>query len=103
MVDLVGSEETARALGTLRNGGLFIVVPSAAGLDTLLEAAGDRVRVTGILVEPDRAGLEAIADLIETGELRPHVAQTFPLEEAGRAHEAGETGRTQGKLVLTID
>jgi NADPH:quinone reductase-like Zn-dependent oxidoreductase len=103
VVDLVGSEETARALGTLRDGGLFIVVPSAAGLGTLLEAAGDRVRVTGILVEPDRAGLEAIADLIETGELRPHVAQTFPLEEAGHAHEAGETGRTQGKLVLTID
>ena len=46
--------------------------------------------------------MEAIAGLVETGELRPHVAQTFPLEEAGRAHEAGETGRTQGKLVLTI-
>jgi NADPH:quinone reductase-like Zn-dependent oxidoreductase len=102
VLDLVGSEETARALGTLRPGGLFIVVPSAAGLDTLREAAGDRVRVTGILVEPDRAGLEAIAGLVETGELRPHIAQTFPLEEAGRAHEAGETGRTQGKLVLTI-
>ena len=28
--------------------------------------------------------------------------QTFPLEEAARAHQAGETGRTQGKLVLTI-
>ncbi len=102
VLDLVGSEETARALGTLRRGGLFIVVPSAAGLDALREAAGDQVRVTGILVEPDRAGLEAIAGLVETGELRPHVAQTFPLEEAGRAHEAGETGRTQGKLVLTI-
>ena len=102
VLDLIGSEETARALKTLRPGGLFIVVPSAAGLDTLREAAGDRVRVTGILVEPDRTGMEAIAGLVETGELRPHVAQTFPLEEARRAHEAGETGRTQGKLVLTI-
>jgi NADPH:quinone reductase-like Zn-dependent oxidoreductase len=60
------------------------------------------VRVTGILVEPDRAGLEAIAGLVESGALRPHVSQTFPLEEAARAHEASETGRTQGKLVLTI-
>jgi NADPH:quinone reductase-like Zn-dependent oxidoreductase len=102
VLDLVGSEETAGALGTLRHGGLFIVVPSAAGLHALRGAARDRVRVTGILVEPDRAGLEAIAGLVETGALRPHVAQTFPLEQAGRAHEAGETGRTQGKLVLTI-
>ena len=27
----------------------------------------------------------------------------FPLEEAGRAHEHGETGRTLGKLVLAVD
>src|SRR5919108_564074 len=29
-------------------------------------------------------------------------AAALPLAEAARAHEAGETGRTQGKLVLTI-
>ena len=102
VLDLVGSEATAGTLRTLRDGGLFIVVPSAAGLESLEELAGERVRVTGILVEPDRAGLEAIAGLVESGELRPHVSQTFPLEDAARAHEAGETGRTQGKLVLTI-
>ena len=42
----------------------------------------DRVRVTGILVEPDRAGLEALAGLVEAGPLRAHVERTFPLEEA---------------------
>jgi NADPH:quinone reductase-like Zn-dependent oxidoreductase len=102
VLDLVGSEATAGTLRTLRDGGLFVVVPSAAGLESLEELAGERVRVTGILVEPDRAGLEAIAGLVESGALRPHVSQTFPLEEAARAHEASETGRTQGKLVLTI-
>jgi NADPH:quinone reductase-like Zn-dependent oxidoreductase len=62
------------------------------------------VRVTGILVEPDRTGIEAIAALVEDGALRVHVAETFPLEQAARAHELGESGRTGGgKLVLTID
>jgi NADPH:quinone reductase-like Zn-dependent oxidoreductase len=103
VLDLVGDESTARTLGTLRDGGLFIVVPSAAGVESLRELAGGRVLVTGILVEPDRAGLEAIADLVESRHLRPHVSRTFPLEEAARAHEAGETGRTRGKLVLTVD
>ena len=103
VLDLVGSETTAGALKTVRDGGLFIVVPSAASVGSLEELAAERVRVTGILVEPDRAGLEAIAGLVEAGELRPHVSATFPLEHAARAHEAGETGRTQGKLVLTID
>ena len=101
VLDLVGDETSGRALATLRDGGIFIVVPSAAGLERLLELAAGRVRITGILVEPDRAGLEAIADLVEEGALNPHVSHTFPLEHAARAHELGETGRTQGKLVLT--
>jgi NADPH:quinone reductase-like Zn-dependent oxidoreductase len=39
---------------------------------------------------------------VAEGALRPHVAATFPLADARRAHEAGETDRTQGKLVLTV-
>jgi NADPH:quinone reductase-like Zn-dependent oxidoreductase len=102
VLDLVGDESSARTVRTLRDGGLYVAVPSAAGLDRLRELAGDRVRVTGILVEPDRVGMEAIAELAATGALRAHVSQTFPLEEAARAHELSETGRTQGKLVLTV-
>jgi NADPH:quinone reductase-like Zn-dependent oxidoreductase len=45
--------------------------------------------------------MEAIAGLVERDDLRAHVSATFPLEHAARAHELGETGRTQGKLVLT--
>ena len=61
------------------------------------------MRVTGILVEPDRAGLEAIAELVASGALRVNVERTFPLAHAAEAHELGEAGRTQGKLVLTVD
>jgi len=100
VLDLVGDESTRSTIATLRDDGLFIVVPSAAGLGDLLELAGERVRVTGILVEPDRTGMESLAHLAATGALRPTIAETFPLEQAGSAHEAGETGRTAGKLVL---
>jgi len=102
LLDLVGGDGTAAALSALRDDGLAVIVPSAAALDALREHARGRVRVTGILVEPDRAGLEALAALVAEGRLRPHVAETFPLAEAGRAHEVGEAGRTMGKLVLGI-
>ena len=102
VLDLVGDESSRQALAMLRDGGIFITVPSGSGVEPLLELARGRVRVTGILVEPDRAGMEAIAELAATGALRAHVSQTFPLEQAARAHELGETGRTQGKLVLTV-
>jgi NADPH:quinone reductase-like Zn-dependent oxidoreductase len=101
-LDLVGGETGLDALPTLRDGGVLITVPSSSGIERFRGAAAGRVRVTGILVEPDRAGMEALADLASGGELRAHVAETFALEDAARAHGAGEAGRTQGKLVLTV-
>ncbi|GLY49214.1 NADP-dependent oxidoreductase [Lentzea sp. NBRC 102530] len=93
-VDLVGGASPA----PVRPGGLFVGVPS--GVDRPIR---DDIRTSPILVEPDRAGLEAITALVESGELRVHVDATFPLAEAGKAHALGETGRTQGKIVLEID
>jgi NADPH:quinone reductase-like Zn-dependent oxidoreductase len=102
VLDAVGGEAALAALPALRDGGLVVTL-SGASVARLREAAGDQVRVTSILVEPDRCGLEELAALVERGELRPHVERTFPLAQAGAAHELGETGRTTGKLVLVTD
>jgi NADPH:quinone reductase-like Zn-dependent oxidoreductase len=98
--DVVG-DDVGDVLPAVRDGG-FVVTLSGSSAGPLRELAEGRVRVEGILVEPDRAGMEALADLAAAGVLRPHVSETLPLSEAGRAHERGETGRTQGKLVLTV-
>jgi len=103
VLDLVGGEAGEPALATLRDGGLFVAVPSASALERLRDLAAGRVRVTNILVEPDRLGLEALAELVEANALRVVVERTFPLAEAAQAHELGEAGRTRGKLVLTTD
>jgi NADPH:quinone reductase-like Zn-dependent oxidoreductase len=103
VLDLVGDDNAGRSVTALTAGGTFIRVPSASNLAGVQADAADGVRVTGILVEPDRQGMEALADLVERGALRVHVQQTFPLAEAARAHELGEAGRVQGKLVLTVD
>jgi NADPH:quinone reductase-like Zn-dependent oxidoreductase len=101
VLDTVGGETGATALPALRDGGVLVTL-SGTSVGPLRELAGERVRIAGILVEPDRTGMEAIAGLVAAGALRPHASQTFPLEEAARAHEVGEAGRTQGKLVLTV-
>jgi NADPH:quinone reductase-like Zn-dependent oxidoreductase len=102
LLDTVGGGTAGEALPAVRDGGIVVTL-SGTSVGPLRELAADRVRVLGILVEPDRAGLEGLAELVTRGELRPHVSTTFQLEDAPRAHELGETGRTQGKLVLTVD
>jgi NADPH:quinone reductase-like Zn-dependent oxidoreductase len=104
VLDLVGGETGVKSLPTLRDGGLLISVPSAADFAALHEAAGERVRVSAFLVEPDREGIEAIAALVEEGKLHVKVSKTLPLAQAAEAHELGEAGRIGGgKLVLDVE
>jgi NADPH:quinone reductase-like Zn-dependent oxidoreductase len=101
VLDLIGTEDYGmRSLQILREGGLLIQVPSGAP-ESVKHAARDQgKRLTGILVEPDGHAVEQLAALADAGELRVEVAETLPLEQAARAHELGEEGRVQGKLVL---
>ncbi|HZT44821.1 MAG TPA: NADP-dependent oxidoreductase [Gaiellaceae bacterium] len=86
--DAVGGDAALAAPPTAR-----VVTVSASSVAPLSEAGRDAV---GILVEPDRGGLEG---LVAAG-VRPHVEATFALEQAGTAHALGEQGRTRGKIVL---
>jgi acetyl esterase/lipase len=101
VVDLVGGDTGVRSLPALKPGGLLVVVP---GMDeaTKVAAAVAGVQATWMLVEPDHTGLAALAELVDTGQLRVLVDTVFPHAEAAKAHELGESGRTTGKIVLWI-
>lgn len=102
VLDTIGGDYQLRSLETLKPGGVMVsTVPAPAeGLHERAEGLG--VRAELILVEHDHAGMQSIADLVEAGELRASIAETFPLAQAAQAHEAGETNRTAGKLVLVV-
>ncbi|MEU4517715.1 NADP-dependent oxidoreductase [Amycolatopsis sp. NPDC024027] len=99
---LVGEDSDLRWLPAIKEGGLLIGVPSGVA-DRVEKAAETRnVHTRRLLVEPDRGGLTGLVELIEAGQLKVRVDQTFPLEDAAKAHELGESGRVSGKLVLTV-
>ena len=102
VLDTIGGDYQLRSLATLRPGGTLVsTVPvPAEGLHQGAKRLG--VRAELILVEADHAGMRAIADLMEADLLRATIAGTFPLAQASRAHQSGETNRTTGKLVLTM-
>jgi NADPH:quinone reductase-like Zn-dependent oxidoreductase len=102
VLDLIGGEVARRSLDVLRPGGLLICLPSRAAADAVAAAAARGFRATGMIVEPDGHGLEQLAGLVDAGQLRPLVAETFPLERVADAHRLSETARTTGKIVLTI-
>ncbi len=102
VLDCVGGDAGRLSLPSLRPGGMLVVVPSASDPSVLTDAREQGLRATGIVVEPDYASLERIGALVDAGKLRPEIDTVLPLAEAAKAHEIGEQGRTQGKLVLRV-
>ncbi|MFC5662623.1 NADP-dependent oxidoreductase [Kitasatospora misakiensis] len=102
VLDSLGGPNWARSLRTLRPGGTLISILPPDDTFPAEEAEAAGVRAVFMLVEPDHAGLRAITSLVESGALRVIVDEVFPLEEAARAHTLGETGRTTGKIVLSV-
>lgn len=102
VLDPIGGDYALRSLPTLRRGGRLISVTSPAepGPEAVAQARERGIHTGFTLVEPDRAGMLAIAELVEAGKLRAEVAEVLPLSDAARAHELGEEGHTTGKLVL---
>lgn len=68
-----------------------------------ISVAGPSDHGTELLVEPDLTGLHGLVDLVERGLLRVHVDKVFPMKNVTEAHDRGRTGRTRGKLVLTLE
>jgi NADPH:quinone reductase-like Zn-dependent oxidoreductase len=103
VLDTIGGDNALRSLRVLRPDGVLVsILPG--GSDDLYEEAGRLgVRALRMLVDADRSGMEAIAELVGAGKLRATIAGTFPLAEAAEAHALGDTGRTTGKLVLLND
>ena len=101
VLDLVAGEEYGlRSLETLREGGLWICIPADVP-DAVADAAREQgKRARSFLVEPDYAGLESLAALVEGGKLKVEIDETFPLAQAAEAHRRLEDGRARGKIVL---
>ncbi|MEV5909183.1 NADPH:quinone reductase [Streptomyces sp. WAC 01325] len=103
VLDTLGGETSVRSLRVLRPGGVVVSILPVGSDEFGEEAERLGVRAVRMLLDADRAGMQAIAELVEQGKLRPEIAGTFPLADAAEAHALGETGRTTGKLVLTVD
>jgi NADPH:quinone reductase-like Zn-dependent oxidoreductase len=101
VLETVGGDYGERSLKTLRPGGLLVTIVDRLNERLAAKAKEAGFRFAGVSVEPDHVGLEQLTRLVEDGKLRIHVERTFPLEQAGEAHNFLATS-PKGKVVLTV-
>lgn len=104
VIDLVAGPRWPRLLDLLRPGGRYAVAGAIGGpiveLDVRTLYLKDLSFFGCTVLEPQVFG--NLVGRIERGEIRPLVAETYPLQDIGKAQQAfGEKGHT-GKIVLEI-
>ncbi|MHB8874833.1 MAG: NADP-dependent oxidoreductase [Myxococcaceae bacterium] len=99
VLDTVGGETGARSLKVLKKGGMLIDL-----LGELDQAAAKKAGVRGVMfgMRYDTEDLAEIARLVNRGIIEPHITRTLPLEQARRAIDLNQQGKSHGKIVLEL-
>lgn len=112
VIDTVGGEVFAQSLDCAAVNGQVVTILGAntgdRGQSLLYRNVTVHYEFMGIPtaheIEPERPGsiLRGIAQLTDAGWLRPHVSLRLPLERLADGHRQIESGRTIGKVAITV-
>lgn len=100
VLDAVGGDYVERSLKTMAPGATIISLPSSRNAGVAEKAGALGMKGIPMLVSSNGKDMEALAALLKSGEIKSHIAQSFPLREMAAAHLEMETGKTKGKLVI---
>ena len=105
IIDTVGNAPFARTRNALSENGRLLLV--ASGLPDLLKAPVQSMmsgrKVAGGPAPERTEDLALLAELAETGVVRPVVDSTYPFARIADAHARVESGRKTGSVVVTLD
>ena len=99
VLDTIGGDTMERPWSVLKKGGLLVSVFSPPPKE---QAKAHGVRALFFVVQPNRAELIQIGDLIDAGQVQPVIETVFPLSEARQAFERALNGHTRGKIILRV-
>lgn len=97
--DTIGGEVQEASWSVLRPGGILVSIIRPPP-DERAKALG--MRSAFVFIEPNADILAQIAELVDTGSLRPIVGAEFALKDIAKAHTLSQSGRAVGKIVLYV-
>jgi NADPH:quinone reductase-like Zn-dependent oxidoreductase len=100
VLDTVGGDTQQRSWGLLKPGGILVSVVQQPSQET---ASSYGVRQAMVFSSPPIGKvLTEIATLVDSGQIKPHIAVVLPLGEIQKAHTMIESKHTAGKIVLEV-
>jgi NADPH:quinone reductase-like Zn-dependent oxidoreductase len=104
ILDTTGTAPFSRCESALKQGGRLLVVlgslGQAIGMHRPSRESGKKVIATPVTVRVE--DMQFLARLAESGELKPVIDRSYPLESAAEAHAYVDTGHKRGSVVLSV-
>jgi len=114
ILDMVGGDYLPREIGCLADDGRIAIIATLGGGKSTVDVGQvlrRRLTITGSTLRPRSVAFKgAIAahlrqrvwPMIEAGKVKPVIYETFPLEQASKAHALMESSQHVGKIMLQI-
>lgn len=101
--DMFNGEILLNSVKVVKEGGTVISIPSPEfSEETQTLADAKNVNLAFHMVHSSADDMNTIASLLKNGTLKPHVSKVFAFAEMVQAHEHLESGRTVGKIVVSV-
>lgn len=103
VLESVGGENFQKSVQVLKPYGTIVTLPSGHSEKDELKAREKHLHACYFMsVYSSGEDMRHIASLLENGALKPYVSHVFDFDEMAEAHLQIETGRTVGKVVVTL-
>ncbi|MEM9857801.1 MAG: NADP-dependent oxidoreductase [Bacteroidota bacterium] len=103
VLDMFNGDILFNSIRVVKPNSSIISLPTPNFSDEILAAArAKNVTVKQIMVQSSGSDMQEIAELLASKKVRPFISNTFDFEEMAKAHLQLESGRTVGKVVVTI-
>lgn len=102
VLDPIGDNNIDPSLNAVKKGGTVIMLPSF-----FKEQIAEKSKIKGVngyyfSVRSNGEDMKKLAELLAKGIIRSHVSHSYPLYKITEAHLQIESGRTIGKIIVTI-
>lgn len=99
VLDTIGGQVQEASWQVLRRGGILVSIISTPP-EAKAKALG--VRSAFLFIQSNAAILAQLAEMVESGKLRPLVGAEFALQDIAKAHALSQSGHAVGKIALYV-
>jgi len=101
--DMFNGDILLNSVKVVKSGGAIISLPTPDFSKEILALAKERnVEVNQIMVKSNGNDMNTLSIMLENGSIKPFVSNTFEFKDMAKAHLQLESGRTVGKVVVTL-